>query len=105
VPVRLLYSARSLPEVIYREERTGIAPGGAVDIRYALTRSSRRNGADIGAGSTESSSRRSPGRPGERALVYVCGPTAVVETAASTLVALGHEPGRIRTERLGPTGG
>ena len=32
-------------------------------------------------------------------------PTAFVETAASILVALGHEPGRIRTERFGPTGG
>jgi ferredoxin-NADP reductase len=37
--------------------------------------------------------------------VYVCGPTAFVETAGSTLVSLGHEPGRIRTERFGPTGG
>jgi ferredoxin-NADP reductase len=43
--------------------------------------------------------------PSERPLVYVCGPTAFVETAASTLVALGHEPARIRTERFGPTGG
>jgi ferredoxin-NADP reductase len=36
--------------------------------------------------------------------VYACGPTAFVETAASALVALGHEPGRIRLERFGPTG-
>jgi ferredoxin-NADP reductase len=35
----------------------------------------------------------------------VCGPTAFVETVADALVALGHEPGRIRTERFGPTGG
>ena len=41
----------------------------------------------------------------ERPLVYVCGPTAFVETAASSLVELGHDPGRIRTERFGPTGG
>ena len=37
----------------------------------------------------------------ERPLVYICGPTAFVELAASTLVELGHEPGRIRTERFG----
>jgi ferredoxin-NADP reductase len=37
-------------------------------------------------------------------LTYVCGPTAFVETAAAGLVALGHEPGRIRTERFGGTG-
>jgi ferredoxin-NADP reductase len=43
--------------------------------------------------------------PSERPLIYVCGPTGFVETAASLLVALGHEPSRIRTERFGPTGG
>jgi len=39
----------------------------------------------------------------ERPLVYICGPTRFVETAAGTLVTLGGEPGRIRTERFGPT--
>jgi ferredoxin-NADP reductase len=34
----------------------------------------------------------------------VCGPTGFVETAASVLVGLGHEPPRIRTERFGATG-
>jgi ferredoxin-NADP reductase len=43
--------------------------------------------------------------PEERPLTFVCGPTGFVETVASELVALGHEPGRIRTERFGPTGG
>jgi ferredoxin-NADP reductase len=42
---------------------------------------------------------------GERADVFVCGPTPFVEAAASALVSLGHEPRRIRTERFGPTGG
>lgn len=36
---------------------------------------------------------------------FVCGPTAFVETVADILVALGHEPRRVRTERFGPTGG
>ena len=34
-----------------------------------------------------------------------CGPTPFVESVATALVELGHEPGRIRTERFGPTGG
>jgi ferredoxin-NADP reductase len=38
-----------------------------------------------------------------RPLVYVCGPTGFVEGVADALVALGHEPSRIRTERFGPT--
>ena len=37
--------------------------------------------------------------------VFVCGPTAMVEAAAAALVGLGHEPGRVRTERFGATGG
>jgi ferredoxin-NADP reductase len=36
---------------------------------------------------------------------YVCGPTGFVETIADLLVAAGHDPARIRTERFGPTGG
>jgi ferredoxin-NADP reductase len=41
--------------------------------------------------------------PSERPLTYVCGPTGLVEAVAGTLVELGHEPQRIRTERFGPT--
>jgi ferredoxin-NADP reductase len=43
--------------------------------------------------------------PAERPLIYVCGPTPFVEAVAEALVALGHEPQRVRTERFGPTGG
>ena len=43
--------------------------------------------------------------PTDRPLVFVCGPTVFVETTATALVALGHEPGRIRLERFGGTGG
>jgi ferredoxin-NADP reductase len=41
--------------------------------------------------------------PAERPLVYVCGPTSFVEEAARLLVALGHAPGRVHTERFGPS--
>ena len=40
----------------------------------------------------------------QRLLAYICGPTPFVETAAASLVELGHEPVRIKTERFGPTG-
>jgi ferredoxin-NADP reductase len=42
--------------------------------------------------------------PDERPLIYVCGPTPFVEDTANALVALGHTPDRIRTERFGGTG-
>ncbi|MDT5031516.1 MAG: hypothetical protein QOC94_1687 [Actinoplanes sp.] len=34
---------------------------------------------------------------------FVCGPTSFVETVADILVALGHDPAKIRTERFGGT--
>jgi ferredoxin-NADP reductase len=41
---------------------------------------------------------------GEAPEIYICGPTAFVETAADICVQLGHAPAHIRTERFGPTG-
>jgi ferredoxin-NADP reductase len=105
VPVRLLYSSRSLDEVIYRSELVGYASDhDAVDVRFALTREwpedytghTGRIDAALLAGVA--------GRPEGRPRVYVCGPNAFVEAAANWLVELGHAPERIRTERFGPTG-
>ena len=43
--------------------------------------------------------------PADESLIYVCGPTPMVEAVANALVELGHAPERIKTERFGPTGG
>ena len=102
VPARLLYSSRSLAEVIYRDELERAADG--VDVRLTLTREQPEGWTGY--------ARRIDGvllaelawPAGESPLTYICGPTAFVETAASALVRLGHEPQRIRTERFGPTG-
>jgi ferredoxin-NADP reductase len=42
--------------------------------------------------------------PAENPLTFICGPNAFVEAAAQWLVAAGHDPRRIKTERFGPTG-
>ena len=105
VPVRLLYSARSPAEVIYRPELTAVAADGAVDIRYTLTREQPEGWQGYGRRIDQELLGEVAWPRRERPLVYACGPTAFVETAASALVALGHEPGRIRIERFGPTGG
>jgi ferredoxin-NADP reductase len=34
---------------------------------------------------------------------FVCGPTPLVESVSTLLVALGHDPSNVRTERFGPT--
>jgi len=97
VPIRLLYSARSLGEVIYRDELAGAADD-AVDVRLTLTREQPPGWSGYARRIDAALLREVSWPPLERPLVYVCGPTAFVEVAASALVELGHEPGRIRTE-------
>jgi vanillate O-demethylase ferredoxin subunit len=43
------------------------------------------------------------GSPDAGKHLFVCGPNGFVEAAAEWLVEIGHPPGRIRTERFGPT--
>jgi ferredoxin-NADP reductase len=102
VPARLLYSSRSLDDVIYRAELDA-APAG-VTVVHTLTRSQpsgwtgyarrvdKQMLADVAWPAT--------GKP----LAYVCGPTSFVEAVASGLVELGYPPLRIRTERFGASG-
>jgi ferredoxin-NADP reductase len=104
-PVRMLYSARSLADVIYRDELTALAAREDVDVRLALTRAAPPGWTGYG--------RRVDGPMVEEAVwpatqaprVYVCGPTSFVETVADLLVDAGHDPGAIRTERFGSSGG
>jgi len=105
VPARLLYSARSLEDVIYRHELMGMADDGEIDIRFTLTRAQPPGWSGYGRRIDRELLEEVAWTPAEGPLVYVCGPTAFVETAATALVELGHDPGRIKTERFGPTGG
>jgi ferredoxin-NADP reductase len=101
---RLLFSSRGWDDVIYRDELESLA-GGGLTVSHTLTRSqpagwtgfARRVDAEMLAEVGPS--------PAGQPLVYVCGPTAFVETVAAALVQLGHEPHRVKTERFGPTGG
>jgi ferredoxin-NADP reductase len=104
VPVRLMYSSRSLDEVIYREELMRFAADDELDVRLVLTREwpqdwqGHRGRIDSGLLDEVSWS------PNERPLILICGPTGFVESVADTLVQRGHTPDLIRTERFGPTG-
>jgi ferredoxin-NADP reductase len=106
VPTRLLYSSRTFEEIIYRQELAQLAEADPVlMVTHTLT---RRQPADW------SGYRRRIDRAmladvawpaSEQPRAFVCGPTALVETVASALVELGHEPLRVKTERFGPNGG
>jgi ferredoxin-NADP reductase len=104
VPVRLLYSARAEPELIFREELERAGDEGPVDVRFTLTRERPPGWRGYGRRIDRELIAGVAWPPAERPLVYVCGPTGFVEAAAGALVSLGHDPGRIRTERFGPTG-
>jgi ferredoxin-NADP reductase len=103
VSVRLLYSSRSLGEVIYRTELD--KPASGVEVFHTLTREqpldwkgyARRVDAELLA---------EVAWPADRdPLTFVCGPTSFVETVAGRLVDLGYQPERVKTERFGATGG
>jgi ferredoxin-NADP reductase len=101
VPVRLLYSARTLDEVIYRDELARLAAFDEVDIRFTLTREWPEGWRGYRRRIDREMLAEIAWPPEDRPLVYICGPTAFVEVAAGTLVDLGHDPLRIKTERFG----
>jgi ferredoxin-NADP reductase len=105
VPARLLYSARTVEDVIFREElgRLAAADDG-LTVTYALTRAQPAGWKGYARRIDAVMLEEVGWRPGERPLAYVCGPTRLVEAVAGDLVALGHDPSRVRTERFGPTG-
>jgi ferredoxin-NADP reductase len=105
VPTRLLYSSRSLDDVIFREELDRLAAAGdGLTVTYALTRAQPPGWAGYARRIDAAMLEEVGWRPGDRPLAYVCGPTRLVEAVAGQLVALGHDPARVKTERFGPTG-
>jgi ferredoxin-NADP reductase len=104
VPIRILYSARSLADVIYSDELSRLAAYEEIDIRLTLT----REWPDGWHGHRGRVDRRLLDElswpPKDTPLTYICGPNSFVETTAAALVEIGHQPQRIRTQRFGPTG-
>jgi ferredoxin-NADP reductase len=102
--MHLVYSARMLGDVIYRRELEELA-GPHRAVALTLTRDSSPDWAGR-RGRVDADMLAEVGwPPSVRPHCYVCGPTPFVEAVANALVALGHDPGRVRTERFGPTGG
>ncbi len=101
--VSLLYSSRSLTDVIYREELSRLEDGN-LNVRLALTREWPPDWSGHRGRIDKQFLAEVVPEPAQQPLVYACGPTSFVEHVAQALVELGHDPGGIRTERFGPTG-
>ena len=103
VPVRLLYSSRTLDDVIYRVEFDMAASG--VEVVQTLTRHQPPGWAGyarrVDAALLAEVAWPAAGTP----LAYVCGPTSFVEAVSQALVQGGYPPQRVKTERFGATGG
>jgi ferredoxin-NADP reductase len=103
VPVRLLYSARTRSELIYGDELAAHRDG--VEVFYTLTREQPAGWAGYTRRVDRALLAETAWPAGKNPLAFGCGPTSFVETVAGGLVALGYQPGRVKTERFGGTGG
>lgn len=103
VPVRLLYSSRSLDDVIYRGELDTASDG--IEVIYTLTREQPPGWTGHARRVDSELLNEVAWPPDEDARAFVCGPTSFVEAVADGLVELGYPPARVKTERFGATGG
>ena len=104
VPVRLLYSARTNEDVIYREELDRLSASSNIRVDVALTRTAPADWQGYRRRIDRAMLEEVSWPPSLMPRVFVCGPTPLVESVATMLVELGHDPAQVRTERFGPTG-
>jgi ferredoxin-NADP reductase len=106
VPAGLLYSSRSFEDVIYRDELDRlVSTGSGLEVFLTLTRQQPRSWTGLRRRIDSEMLQAVAWPRAQQPLIFVCGPTPLVEATANALVNLGHEPARIKTERFGPTGG
>lgn len=105
VPTRLLYSARTYEDVIYRDELARLAhEHNRLEVIYTLTRAQPPGWTGYSRRLDTALLRNIIWPLAQRPLTYICGPTLFVETAANDLLPLGYNAALIKTERFGPTG-
>ena len=105
VPARLLFSSRHEEEIIYRAELDRLAAAGdGLEVVHTLTRSQPPGWTGYARRIDERMLADVADPLGRSTRAFICGPTALVETAATALVRLGLPAERVRTERFGPTG-
>ncbi len=104
VPARLLYSSRAQDDAIYLKDLERLSKQDGVGVFHTFTRT-QPPGWKGYARRIDRAMLEEVARPlGKTAEAFVCGPTALVEAAANTLVQIGLPASRIKTERFGPSG-
>jgi ferredoxin-NADP reductase len=104
-PASLLYSSRSLEDVIYRVELDEMARRDP-QLRVVNTLTRKQPEGWIGhRGRIDKALLADTCFPPEQSRkIFVCGSTPFVESVSTSLVQLGHDPLTIKTERFGPSG-
>jgi ferredoxin-NADP reductase len=106
VPALLIYSARSLGDVIYRDQLDAMARrDGNLRIVYALTREQPEGWRGHRGRVDKALLAATCFAASQQPAAYVCGPSGFVEGVSKSMVELGFEAFRIKTERFGPSGG
>jgi ferredoxin-NADP reductase len=107
VRTRLLFSSRTLSDVIYADELAHLAAedNGKVEIIHTLTRAQPPDWSGYSRRIDRQMLTEVAAPLGPVPKMYVCGPTLLVESVANSLVEIGLDPAHIKTERFGPTGG
>jgi ferredoxin-NADP reductase len=104
-PALLVYSSRSLEDVIYRDELDAMARRDP-DLRVVntLTRSQPEGWTGHRGRIDKALLAEECFSPEQKPKIFVCGPTPFVEVVSRLLVELGHNPLTVKTERFGPSG-
>jgi ferredoxin-NADP reductase len=102
-PVRLLYSTRTVDDLIGRAELKD--QPCTVEVTVTFTRGAPAGWTGLAGRVDTALLAEHTIPPAQAPEVLVCGPTGFVEAVATALIDLGHRPSRIKTERFGATGG
>ena len=103
-PFRMIYSVRTPGDVIYAEELARrVREDLGFDLHMVYTRKVPAGSPDMPKRIDEAIIKSHGWPPDLMPDSFICGPTTFVEAVADTMVSLGHDADRIRTERFGGT--
>jgi ferredoxin-NADP reductase len=101
---RLLASARSAEDALFRDELDTLGPGAGLHVAWTFTRAPPPGWGGYARRIDAAMLAEVAPDPDADPLIFVCGPTPFVEAVADLLVDAGQDPRAIHAERFGPTG-